>query len=93
MLPLIRSRVKVELDVRTRLESVEFVPYRQAVENNIPVVMVGHLTTPQLSNNELPASLNPDIIKGILRDELGFDGVVLTDALDMGAAAKFYENE
>ena len=78
---------------KTRLESVEFVPYRQAVENNIPVVMVGHLTTPQLSNNELPASLNPDIIKGILRDELGFDGVVITDALDMGAAAKFYENE
>ena len=76
-----------------RLESVELLPYKQAVENDIPVVMVGHLTTPNISNNGLPASLNPDIIDGLLREKLGFDGVVITDALDMGAIANLYGSE
>ncbi len=73
-----------------RLENIEFVPFEGAVENNAPAIMVAHLTTPKLSESGLPASLDPDIITGILREKMGYDGLVITDALDMGAVTERY---
>ncbi|MBQ8874550.1 MAG: serine hydrolase [Bacteroides sp.] len=65
---------------RARLDSIEMYPFRQAVQAGLGGVMVGHLEVPALSKK--PASLSSDII-GILKDEIGFKGLVFTDALEM----------
>lgn len=73
-----------------RLEQIELVPFVGAIENGAPAIMAAHLTTPQLSDSGLPASLDPYIITDLLRGRLGYDGLVITDALDMGAIADLY---
>ena len=65
---------------RERMDSIEIYPFRKAVEAGVGGVMVGHLEVPSLSKK--PASLSSDII-GILKDEIGFKGLVFTDALEM----------
>ena len=65
---------------RERMDSIEMYPFRQAIHAGIGGVMVGHLEVPALSKK--PASLSAEII-GILREELGFKGIVFTDALEM----------
>ena len=75
---------------RQRLDTVELVPFKKAIENGVPVIMAGHLTVPALSQSDKPASLNKDIITGLLREELGFDGVVVTDAMNMEAVTDIY---
>lgn len=73
-----------------RLEQTELVPFKTAIENGAPVIMAAHLTTPALSDSGLPATLDRDIISGLLRGKLGYDGVVMTDAMDMGAIVSEY---
>ena len=60
-------------------------PFRAAVAAGVATVMTGHLLVP--GYGELPSTLNPRLIDGLLRDELGFDGVVMSDALEMGPIA------
>jgi beta-N-acetylhexosaminidase len=60
-------------------------PFRAAIRAGVRTVMTGHLLVPGYGN--LPATLNPGLVDGLLRGELGFDGVVLSDALEMGAIA------
>lgn len=74
----------VDLD-RTRLETVEIEPFRQAIDAGAAAVLVAHIWYPAFDTERLPASLSHNIITGVLRDELGFDGIVLTDAIDMNA--------
>ena len=69
------------------LESRELEPFRNAVGAGAPVVMVGHLLVPAL-DPEQPAHLSPRIISGLLREQWGFEGVVITDDLEMGAIAQ-----
>jgi beta-N-acetylhexosaminidase len=68
-----------------RLEARHLAPFRAAVRAGLPAVMVGHLLVREL-DPERPASLSPAAIR-LLRGELGFDGLVVTDALEMGAIA------
>ena len=75
---------------RSELESCELVPFRAAVEAGAPMVMVGHISTPNATDDGLPASLSSEVIGGMLRDELGFDGVVVSDAMAMAAIADNY---
>lgn len=81
------------LDVtRARLDSLEFVPYRAAIEAGVSGVMTSHFAVPALSGSaDLPATLSQEII-GVLREDLGFQGLVLTDAFDMGALTEHYEH-
>ncbi|WP_130014829.1 glycoside hydrolase family 3 N-terminal domain-containing protein [Serinicoccus sediminis] len=65
----------------------ELVPFRAAVRAGVPVVMTGHLVVP--GHGDLPGTLNPSVL-GLLRRELGFEGVICTDALDMAAVAQGY---
>lgn len=82
--------VDVGLDVwRTR----EAVPFTAALDADVAAVMVGHLSFPQLDDSGLPATVSPTLIQGLLRDDLGFDGVVMTDALDMGAVSGFTQGD
>jgi beta-N-acetylhexosaminidase len=72
-----------------RWRAVEFVPFRQAVQSGVPLVLVAHLSCPGLDPDS-PSSLSHPIITGILREELGYDGVVASDDLEMEAiAARF----
>ncbi|MFG2057422.1 glycoside hydrolase family 3 protein [Micromonospora sp. NPDC048930] len=74
---------------RARLDAVELAPFRAAVAAGVQAVMTGHLLVPAL-DPELPATLSPRILGGLLRDELGFQGVVVTDAVEMRAVADRY---
>ncbi|MBK8026561.1 MAG: glycoside hydrolase family 3 C-terminal domain-containing protein [Chloroflexi bacterium] len=70
---------------RERLESVELVPFQYAVDADVAAVMVSHIWFPQLDPVRRPASLSPAVITDLLRGEMGFGGLVMTDALDMNA--------
>lgn len=80
---------------RAHLDAVELPPFRAAFAAGASAVMTGHLAVPALEPEpapepERPATLSPKIIAGLLRRELGFDGLVVTDALDMGGIARRY---
>lgn len=72
------------------LETVDLVPFRAAIEAGVPMIMVGHVNLPNVVGDGVPASLNSAIVQGILRDSLGYTGVVVTDSLSMGAITNYY---
>ncbi|WFE66746.1 glycoside hydrolase family 3 protein [Micromonospora sp. WMMD714] len=74
---------------RGRLDTGELVPFRAAVAAGVQAVMTGHLLVPAL-DPDLPATLSRRILGDLLRDELGFSGVVVTDAVEMRAVADRY---
>jgi beta-N-acetylhexosaminidase len=69
-----------------RLQSVDFVPFRAAIEAGVAAIMTGHLLVPSLDEAN-PATLSRRIVSDILRGDLGFGGLVFTDDLDMKAIA------
>lgn len=69
-----------------RLRSVELPPFVAALQAGVQLVMTAHLSIPSIDGPDAPpATLSPNIIHGLLRRELGFEGVVVTDAMDMRA--------
>ena len=74
---------------RQRLEAVELPPFRQAIAAGVASVMTAHLLLPAL-DAERPATLSPAVLTDLLRGQLGFDGLVVTDALVMEAIADRY---
>ncbi len=82
----------IELPVITvtpaRADTVELPPYRAAIRAGVSGIMSAHIAFPALAGNTTPATLNPALLTGLLRDSLHFDGIVITDALDMGAIVK-----
>lgn len=70
---------------RLTWELRERVPFAAAVEANVAIVMVGHLALPGLDPSGQPATVSSILIEELLRADLGFEGIVMTDALDMGA--------
>lgn len=74
------------------LKDHDFIPFKNAIKNNAEIIMIGHISVPQLDENT-PASLSKVIITDILRNQLGFNGLVITDALNMGALTKNYSQE
>ena len=69
---------------RQRLDSIEFYPYRDLIAHGVNGVMVAHLNVPQLETIEdMPASLSRRVISDVLTDQMGFEGLVITDALNM----------
>lgn len=69
------------------LKKSEFQPYRNAIDADVKGLMVSHLTLPKM---KLPATLSPKVNRAIIRNEWRYDGVVFTDAMDMGAVADHY---
>lgn len=68
---------------RPRLDTVELVPFRRAIASGVAGVMTFHGVVPALDTSPLPATLSPTVMRGLLRRELGFAGLLITDALDM----------
>jgi beta-N-acetylhexosaminidase len=74
---------------RPRLDAVELVPFKAAIGAGVDAVMSTHIRLPALDPTEgLPATLSRPILTGLLRQELGFDGLVFTDSMSMGAIVK-----
>jgi beta-N-acetylhexosaminidase len=70
---------------RARLDELELVPFRAAIAAGVGSVMTGHLNVPALEPDaNTPATLSHNILTGVLREQLGFEGLVITDAMDMG---------
>ena len=67
------------------LMSCELLPFQAGIEAGADFVMMGHITLSNVSDDGLPASLSYDIITGLLRETLGYDGIVITDAMNMAA--------
>ncbi|HEX6104564.1 MAG TPA: glycoside hydrolase family 3 N-terminal domain-containing protein [Gemmatimonadales bacterium] len=74
-----------------RLDSLELVPFRAAIGAGVEVVMSAHIALPAIDPGELrPGTVAPGVLTGILRDSLGFGGMVVTDALNMAGVANAY---
>jgi beta-N-acetylhexosaminidase len=76
------------------VRKVEFLPFKAGIEKGVDFVLVSHLSAPNITGSNVPASLSPRIIKDLLRDELNYKNIVITDALNMGAVSfNYYPGE
>ena len=71
------------------LHCCEFLPFLEAGPRDM--VMVGHIALPNVTGDTAPATLSRELVTGILREDLGFEGLIITDAMDMGAIAEAYD--
>lgn len=75
---------------RTRLEAVELVPFRNAINKGIHALMTSHIDFPEFTENGLPATLSKKCLTDFLRGELGFKGLIVTDGMEMKAVQDTY---
>jgi beta-N-acetylhexosaminidase len=68
---------------RARLDTVELVPFRAAVNSGVGAIMSFHGAMPALDSSDVPGTLSPKVLTGLLRGELGFKGLIISDAMDM----------
>ncbi len=73
---------------KERLEAVELPPFRAAIAAGVDAVMTAHIAVPALDESKLPSTLSPPVLTGLLKRELGFTGLVVTDALEMQGVAR-----
>lgn len=71
----------------------ELVPFKSAADNGIDMVMVAHISVPKVIGDNTPSSLSYRMITGVLKEQLGYKGLIVTDALNMGAIANSYSSE
>ena len=74
------------------LREIELKPFAAGIEAGAEMIMVGHIAVPSITGDNTPASLSKDIITDILREEMGYNGVVITDALNMSAVSEYYDS-
>ena len=77
----------------TDLLSCELIPFKSGIVAGAPFIMTGHISTPNITGDNEPALFSSYLLQDILRGELGFEGVIITDALDMGAVTRYYSAE
>ena len=74
------------------MKANELVPFADGIEAGVDVIMVGHISCPQVTGDDLPASLSEKMTTQILRQEMGYDGFLITDAMNMGAVSENYSS-
>jgi beta-glucosidase-like glycosyl hydrolase/CubicO group peptidase (beta-lactamase class C family) len=79
---------------KERLDSIEFKPFKKLIDNGIAMVMIGHLYARSLENTnvEIPASISKNVIQKTLRDEMLFQGLIISDALNMNGVKNYAGN-
>ncbi len=73
-----------------RLEEVELLPFKQVIKSGVDAIMVGHLCVPALDADNVPATLSHAVCTRLLREQLGFNGLIVTDGLGMKGITKYY---
>jgi beta-N-acetylhexosaminidase len=74
------------------LKSTSLLPFIEAVKKRMPCLMVAHIAVPKVTNDLIPSSLSPIMIKNGLRKDLGYDGIIMPDSLKMNALCKHFTN-
>ena len=74
------------------MKQEELVPFQNAINNGADFIMVGHITVPNITGSTLPSSMSEYMITEVLRNQMGFDGVVITDAMNMKAITNQYDS-
>ena len=82
------SGLAITYRTREEMESCEWIPFREA--GSADFVMVGHIAAPEITGDMTPATLSYRMVTEILREDLGFSGLVITDAMNMGAITRDY---
>ena len=75
---------------RERMEAVELKPFHRAIAQDLGAIMTAHITVPELTGDRTPATLAPAVMTDLLRGEMGFDGLIVTDAMDMAAVDRTF---
>ncbi len=75
---------------RERMDQVELVPFRAAIGSNVGSIMTAHIAVPSLEPEEIPATVSRNVMTKLLREELKFQGLVVTDAMDMQGLSKLF---
>lgn len=74
---------------RARMDSVELRPFQRAIDSGMGAIMTAHISVPSLNGGvREPSTLSPEVLTNVLREEMGFEGIVFTDAMDMSAIAR-----
>jgi beta-N-acetylhexosaminidase len=73
-----------------RIRAVELVPFVEAIEGGVDAIMSSHIYFPALESKKLPVTLSKTVLTGLLREELGYDGVIMTDCMEMHAISEHY---
>lgn len=74
------------------IKATELQPFVAGMEAGAQMIMVGHFTVPAIDEDNTPASLSKKVITDLLREEMGYNGVVITDALNMSAISEYYDS-
>ena len=75
---------------KEELKESELLPFEAAIGAGTGFVMVGHISLPEILTDDTPASLSEDVVTEMLREELGYEGIIITDSMDMGAITDHY---
>lgn len=86
------SALPVIESTRAELDATDLVPFKNAIKNGAKIIMVGHIALPNVTGDNTPASLSKNLTTDLLRNELGFKGLIMTDGLNMGALTSNYED-
>ena len=77
---------------KQRFNDVELAPFRKIIDEGVQSIMVAHLSIPSLeAKTKVPSSLSPKVVNTLLKEDMGFKGLVITDALNMGGVKKSYQ--
>lgn len=76
---------------RERIESLELVPFRAAVNKGVDAVMTAHMAVPALDQTGVPATVSTEILTGVLRNQLKFNGLIVTDAMNMQGLTQMFD--
>lgn len=83
--------VNMDINLKT-LRDIDFVPFKAGIKAGADVIMVSHSSISRVTENMVPSSLSSLVLQNILRTELGFDGVIMTDALNKKAITDYYSS-
>lgn len=70
----------------------EFTVFQAGIDAGADMIMIGHISAPELTGNNEPCTFSEEVVTGILRNELGFEGVIITDAMNMEAVSNYYDS-
>ena len=75
---------------KAEMEESELVPFKAAIDAGTDMIMVGHFSAPALTEDNLPCSISKAVMTELLRNEMGFDGVIITDAMNVASISQYY---